>query len=268
MEGQCFAFQVLPVIIYFSTCLNVLHYLGWLEAVITRVALLIKLTLRVTGVEALCAAGNIFVGQGEAPIYIRSFLASMTKSEIHAVMVTGFATISCDVMAAYVTQGISPVHLITATVMNAPASLAVSKILYPELGRSKVCRQQEKLQVTQVYTNIMEAAIGGAASVVSLVASITAHLITWVSVLYFINHVIAWLGNIVCYNGLDFEMICGTLLQPLVYLMGVEWEDAALVAQLFVIKTCINEFVAYERLATMIKTRTHCLDGPKLKVCF
>ncbi|XP_059177521.1 sodium/nucleoside cotransporter 1-like isoform X2 [Physella acuta] len=226
MEGQCFAFQVLPVIIYFSTCLNVLHYLGWLEAVITRVALLIKLTLRVTGVEALCAAGNIFVGQ------------------------------------------ISPVHLITATVMNAPASLAVSKILYPELGRSKVCRQQEKLQVTQVYTNIMEAAIGGAASVVSLVASITAHLITWVSVLYFINHVIAWLGNIVCYNGLDFEMICGTLLQPLVYLMGVEWEDAALVAQLFVIKTCINEFVAYERLATMIKTRTHCLDGPKLKVCF
>ncbi|KAH9500976.1 hypothetical protein Btru_069385 [Bulinus truncatus] len=256
-----FAFKVLPVIIFFSTVITILYYLGVMQVVIEKIAMFMKFTVGTTGAESLCAAGNIFVGCTEAPIMIRPFLAEMTNSELHAVMVSGFATIAGGVMAAYIMNGVPAAYLITASVMNAPASLAVSKVIYPELGRSRIGKIKTMMNEQQQYNNLLHAAASGASAGISLVANIAANLIAFVSLLYIANGVVSWFGAFVCLPDLTFELICGYILQPLVFTMGVQWQDAGHIAQLIGIKTFINEFVAYNKLSDMMKTRSLCGHG-------
>ncbi|KAK0042118.1 sodium/nucleoside cotransporter 2 [Biomphalaria pfeifferi] len=261
-----FAFQVLPVIVFFSTIITLLYYLGIMQVIIEKIAWFMKFTVGTTGAESLCAAGNIFVGATEAPIMIRPFLADMTNSELHAVMVGGFATIAGGVMAAYIMNGVPAAYLITASVMNAPASLAVSKVIHPELSKSKIASIRSIMQEKQPYNNLLHAAASGASAAISLVANIAANLIAFVSLLYIANAVVSWFGSFVCLPELNFEMICGYVLRPLVFTMGVEWQDTGHVAELIGIKTFINEFVAYSKLADMIKSRQQCLQGEVLSV--
>uniref|UniRef100_A0A0B7A104 Concentrative nucleoside transporter C-terminal domain-containing protein n=1 Tax=Arion vulgaris TaxID=1028688 RepID=A0A0B7A104_9EUPU len=197
---------------------------------------------------------------------IRPFLAIMTLSELHAVMVGGFATIAGAVLAAYIIKGVSATHLITASVMNAPTGLAVSKLLYPELGRSKIARMKEVIEEKQPFNNLIEAAAAGASASISLVANVGANLLAFVALLYLANGILSWFGAFVCFPELSFEVICSYALMPLTYIMGVEWKDAGAVAELIGIKTFLNEFVAYDRLSAMMKNRINCGSGPTLSV--
>ncbi|PVD30723.1 hypothetical protein C0Q70_09998 [Pomacea canaliculata] len=253
-----FVMQVLPVVMFFSCVITMLYHLGIMQAIIGKIALVMRCTLGTTAAESLCAAGNIFVGQTEAPIMIRPFLSLMTKSELHAVMVGGFATIAGGVLAAYIKFGIPAEHLLCASVMNAPCSLAVSKLLYPETEKSKISNVNAVVKTKGKYSNLLEAAAAGASQSIALVANIAANLIAFIALLAFANAVIAWLGGFVCLPDLSFEKICHYLLMPLVYLMGVRWEDAGQVAELIAVKTFLNEFVAYEKLSVFIKARNEC----------
>lgn len=257
-SDHIFAMQVLPVVVFFSCVITVLYHLGIMECVISKIAFVMKLTLGTTAAESLCAAGNIFVGQTEAPILIRPFLGLMTKSELHAVMVGGFATIAGGVLVAYIKFGIPPEHLLCASVMNAPCSLAVSKLLCPETEKSKITNTNALVDNKQKYRNLLEAAAAGASQSITLVANIAANLIAFLALLAFVNATIAWFGSFICIPNLSFEKICHYLLMPVVYLMGVRWEDAGVVAELVALKTFLNEFVAYEKLSGFINNRITC----------
>ncbi|RUS70132.1 hypothetical protein EGW08_022103 [Elysia chlorotica] len=150
--------------------------------------------------------------------------------------------------------------------MNAPTALAVSKLLYPELGHSKLEKLKETIKEKQPYNNVIEAAAAGASSAISLVANVAANLIAFVALLYFFNSIVAWFGAFVCLPNLSFEIICSYLFMPLAYLMGVEWKDAGIVAELIGIKTFLNEFIAYDKLSVFITNRIECLPGTVLSV--
>ncbi|XP_067649250.1 uncharacterized transporter HI_0519-like [Haliotis asinina] len=258
-----FAMKVLPVIVFFSCFISILYYLGIMQFVIGNIAFVMRTLLGTTAAESLCAAGNIFVGQTEAPILIRPYLTLMTRSELHAVMVGGFATIAGGVLAAYVSFGVPAEHLLCASVMNAPCALAVSKLLYPETEKSKLedIDEVEEEEDENKPRNFLEAAAAGASSSICLVANIAANLIAFLALLAFINAVLSWFGGFVCFPQLSFEKICSYVFMPVAYLMGVEWNDAGVVGELVGIKTFLNEFVAYKELAKFISNREDCKDG-------
>ncbi|XP_046373166.2 solute carrier family 28 member 3-like isoform X2 [Haliotis rufescens] len=258
-----FAMKVLPVIIFFSCFISILYYLGTMQFIIGNIAFVMKSLLGTTAAESLCAAGNIFVGQTEAPILIRPYLNVMTRSELHAVMVGGFATIAGSVLAAYVSFGVPAEHLLCASVMNAPCALAVSKLLHPETETSKLedIDDLEQEDNDNKPRNFLEAAAAGASTSICLVANITANLIAFLALLAFVNAVLSWFGAFVCFPQLSFEKICSYVFMPVAYLMGVEWKDAGVVGELVGIKTFLNEFVAYKELAKFITNREDCKDG-------
>uniref|UniRef100_A0A4X2K7I5 Solute carrier family 28 member 2 n=1 Tax=Vombatus ursinus TaxID=29139 RepID=A0A4X2K7I5_VOMUR len=220
-----FAFQALPIIVFFSCVMSVLYYLGLMQWVIVKIAWILQITLGTTATETLSVAGNIFVGMTEAPLLIRPYLPDMTSSEIHAVMTGGFATISGTVLGAYITFGIDPASLVSASVMAAP------------------------FQWNTLPGRLCEAASSGAADSIGLIANIAANLIAFLAVLAFINAVLSWLGEMVNIEGLSFQVICSYVLRPIVFMMGVNWEDCPMVAEMLGTKFFLNEFVAYERLS-------------------
>nr|XP_011439738.2 solute carrier family 28 member 3 [Crassostrea gigas]XP_034308981.1 solute carrier family 28 member 3 [Crassostrea gigas] len=253
-----FAMVVLPVIVFFSCAISVLYYVGAMQVVIGKIAWVMRVSLGTSAPESLCAAGNIFIGQTEAPIMIRPFLALMTKSELHAVMTGGFATIAGGVLAAYISFGVSAEHLLCASVMNAPAALAVSKLLYPETETSKLRKASDLGTDEKKERNILEAAAAGASSSIKLVANIAANLIAFLAMLEFVNAVLSWFGSFVGYPEFSFQMICSYVLMPLAYLMGVDWADCGIVGELIGIKTFLNEFLAYGELSTYLNNRKSC----------
>ncbi|NWH69585.1 S28A2 protein, partial [Piaya cayana] len=252
---EVFAFQTLPIVIFFSCVMSILYYLGAMQWVIIKISWLLQVSLGTTPTETLSVAGNIFVGQTEAPLLIRPYLADMTRSEIHAVMTGGFATIAGSVMGAYISFGIDAASLIAASVMAAPCALAMSKLVYPEVEESKFKGKASIHLSRGEERNILEAASNGAAASIGLVANIAANLIAYLAVLEFINAALRWFGEMVDIEGLSFQVICSYVLMPLAFLMGADWADSPLVAELLGIKIFLNEFVAYEQLATYKKNR-------------
>uniref|UniRef100_A0A6J0UJ95 Sodium/nucleoside cotransporter n=1 Tax=Pogona vitticeps TaxID=103695 RepID=A0A6J0UJ95_9SAUR len=253
-----FAFQALPIIVFFSSVMSILYYLRVMEFIILKMSWLLQITMGTAPTETLSVVGNIFVGMTEAPLLIRPYLKDMTRSEVHAVMTGGFATIAGSVMGAYISFGIEASFLIAASVMAAPCALAVSKLVYPEVEESKF-RSREGVKIPYgEEKNILEAASNGAAVSVGLVANIAANLIAFLAVLAFINASLAWLGGLVNLPELSFELICSYVLVPLAFLLGASWEDAPLVAELLGTKLFLNEFVAYQQLSTYKQRR---LDG-------
>uniref|UniRef100_A0A8C6QUF7 Sodium/nucleoside cotransporter n=1 Tax=Nannospalax galili TaxID=1026970 RepID=A0A8C6QUF7_NANGA len=244
-----FAFQVLPIIVFFSCVMSVLYYLGLMQWVILKIAWLMQVTMGTSATETLSVAGNIFVSQTEAPLLIRPYLADMTLSEVHVVMTGGYATIAGSLLGAYIAFGIDAASLIAASVMAAPCALALSKLVYPEVEESKF-RSEEGVKLTYGDAqNLVEAASAGAAISVRVVANIAANLIAFLAVLAFINAALSWLGDMVNIQGLSFQLICSYILRPVAFLMGVAWEDSPVVAELLGIKLFLNEFVAYQELS-------------------
>ncbi|XP_071941628.1 solute carrier family 28 member 3-like [Antedon mediterranea] len=253
-----FAFSVLPVVIYFSSVISVLYYLGVMQVIISKVAWLMQNTMKTSASESLNAAGNIFVGMTEAPLLIRPFIKEMTLSELHAIMTGGFATIAGSVLGAYISFGIDATHLISASVMSAPAALAMAKLFWPETEESKTANADQVDIPKGEERNMIEAASFGAATAVSLVANIAANLIAFLAILACCNAILTWFGGLVGIEDppLTFELICSYVFMPVAFIMGVEWNDCRLVAELIGIKTFINEFVAYERLGEIIEAGT------------
>ncbi|XP_058592451.1 sodium/nucleoside cotransporter 1 isoform X2 [Neofelis nebulosa] len=241
--------QVLPIVIFFSCVMSVLYYVGLMQWVIQKISWLMQATMGTMATETLSVAGNIFVSQTEAPLLIRPYLADMTRSEIHAVMTGGYATIAGSLLGAYISFGIDAASLIAASVMAAPCALALSKLVYPEVEESKF-RSLEGVKLTGGDAqNLLEAASSGAAVSVKLVANIGANLIAFLALLAFVNAALSWLGAMVGVQELSFQLICSYVLRPVAFLMGVTWEDCPVVAELLGIKLFLNEFVAYQGLS-------------------
>ncbi|XP_056425279.1 sodium/nucleoside cotransporter 2 [Hyla sarda] len=255
-----FAFQALPIVVFFSCVMSILYYVGLMQYVILKISWLMQVTMGTTATETLSVAGNIFVGQTEAPLLIRPYLPHMTKSEIHAVMTGGFGTIAGSVMGAYISFGIDPSSLIAASVMAAPCALALSKLVYPETEESKFKNEDGvKIEKGEERT-ILEAASNGAAASVGLVANIAANLIAFMALLEFINSAFSWLGGMVNYPQLTLQLILSYIFMPVAFMMGVEWDEAGPVGEMLGTKIILNEFVAYRMLADYKDNRLQGLE--------
>ncbi len=254
--GAFFAFSVLPTIIFFSALMSVLYYLGVMQWIVKGLAWGMQKTLGTSGAETLSASGNIFLGQTEAPLLIKPFVGRMTQSELMTVMVGGFATVAGGVLAAYVGMlaGILPgiaAHLLAASVMNAPAGLYLAKILRPE---TEVPVTQGSLSFGEESGivkdgSVIEAAANGASQGVQLAINVAAMLMAFVALVAMLNAGLGWVGGLVGVENLSLQLILGTILRPLAWVMGVPWQDTAYVGGLIGLKTSLNEFVAYAQFA-------------------
>ncbi|CAG13118.1 unnamed protein product [Tetraodon nigroviridis] len=253
--NNIFAFQALPIVVFFSSIMSILYYLGIMQWVILKISWLMQITMGTSPTETLSVAGNIFVGQTEAPLLIRPYLRDMTKSEIHAVMTGGFATIAGSVMGAFISFGIDASSLIAASVMAAPCALAISKLSYPETEESPFKSEKSVKVACGDEQNILEAASSGASASIGLVANIAANLIAFLAILGFINQAFSWLGGMVGYPSLTFQLICSYVFMPVAFMMGIPYEESFTVAELIGTKLFLNEFVAYEKLAKLKSNR-------------
>lgn len=251
--GAFFAFNVLPTIIFFSSLMAVLYHLGIMQRAVKGVAWVMQRTMRTSGAETLTAAGNIFVGQTEAPLLVRPFVERMTVSELMAVMTAGFATVAGGVMAAYVGMLVGAFpdiagHLMAASVMSAPAALVAAKLMLPETGEPETAGTLD-VRVERRDVNVIDAAARGASEGLFLSLNVGAMLIAFIAFIYLFNALLGWTGGLVGIESLTLERLLGWLLAPLAWVMGVPWEDASLVGSLMGVKTVLNEFYAYLQLA-------------------
>ena len=270
--GFIFAFRVLPTIIFFSAFISLMYYLGVVQFVIKLIAGFMRKTMKTSGSETLCGAANIFVGQTEAPLLIKPYLAGLTYSEICAMMVAGFATISGGVLAAYVGMGISAEHLIIGSVMAAPGALALAKLSVPETEHSATAGDTP-LPSVEAGDNALDAVSRGTSDGLGLAINVAAMLIAFISLIAVLNWILGgadalidgkWLGGAQIPVGAGFEYsgfvpgslrtILGYLFYPVAILMGVPRADAINVADLVGTKICLNEFVGYFQLAELMKT--------------
>ena len=254
--GAQFAFSVLPTIIFFSSLMALAYYLGLMQKLVMAVAWLMQRTLRTSGAETVSAAGNIFVGQTEAPLLIRPFVKDMTHSELNTVMTGGFATVAGGVMAAYVAMlsGHFPLiagHLLAASIMAAPAGVVISKILMPETEEPKT-RGSLDLDIEQPYENVIDAAAGGAGDGLKLALNVGAMLLAFLALIAMFNGLLGWLTGLAGIDGITLERIFGWIFAPVAWLIGVPAVDAVDIGSLFGIKMVANEFVAFQTLADSV----------------
>ncbi|XP_068596015.1 sodium/nucleoside cotransporter 1 [Brachionichthys hirsutus] len=258
--ADIFAFQALPIVVFFSSVMSILYFLGIMQWLILKISWVMQITMGTSPTETLSVAGNIFVGQTEAPLLIRPYLKDMTKSEIHAVLTGGFATIAGSVMGAFISFGIDASSLISASVMAAPCALAISKLSYPETEDSPF-KSKKNIEIScGEERNILEAASSGASASIGLVANIAANLIAFLAILGFINSALSWLGSMVGYPEITFQLICSYVFMPVAFMMGVPYPESFTVAELIGTKLFLNEFVAYEKLSEMKLNRLNGLD--------
>ena len=248
-----FAFSVLPTIIFFSSLMTVLYYLGIMQKVVKAIAWVMQKTLGTSGAETLSAAGNIFMGQTEAPLLIKPFVNTMTRSELTTVMVGGFATVAGGVLAAYVgfLQGYFPniaAHLLAASVMNMPAGIVISKILVPEVGEPET-KGSLHLHVEKNETGVIDAAASGAGQGLQLALNVGAMLLAFIALVAMIDFGLGWFGGMFGQSQWSLQYLLGLALRPLVWLMGVPWQDAGAVGGLVGVKIGLNEFFAYIQFA-------------------
>lgn len=248
--GTIFAIHVLPTIIFFASLMAILYHLGVMQILVRGFAWVMSRTMKTSGSESLSAASNIFVGQTEAPFVVKPFLGKMTNSEIMAVMTGGFATVAGGVMAAYVRFGVDAGHLIAASVMSAPAALVMAKLIIPETEESQTGKSVN-LDIEKNYSNVLDAAAGGATDGLKLAVNVAAMLIAFIAIIAMINAGLGWAGGLFGVENLSLKLIFSYLFAPLAFLMGVPWEDVLNVGYLLGTKISINEFIAYIDLARM-----------------
>jgi CNT family concentrative nucleoside transporter len=255
--GAYFAFNVLPTIIFFSSLMTLLYHLGVMEWIVKAFGWVMMKTMRISGAESLSTAGNIFLGQTEAPLLVKPFIHTMTKSELHCVMVGGFGTVAGGVLAAYVGFLVSYFpdiagHLISASVMSAPACIAISKLMYPETEEA-VTRGKLGIELEKLDANPIDAAARGASEGLSLALNVGAMLLAFIALLALINGLLGWFVGLFGVQNFSIQMVLGWIGAPMAWLMGVPWQDAPAIGTLIGEKTALNEFVAYLHLGTMLQ---------------
>lgn len=237
------AFSVLPTIIFFSSIVAVCFYLGIIQKILGIFSWLMKRVMNISGAESLAAAANVFVGGVEAAILIKPYLKSLTRSEVMALMTGGMATVAGGVMAAYVDLGIDAGHLLAASIMSAPASLVLAKIMVPETGTPQTMGAI-KVSFQPEDENVLDAACRGAFEGLKLVATIAAMLIAFVALAAMLNGFLSLFPN-VAGEPLTFERILGWIFMPLAFFTGASWSDCATLGTLLGKKMFLNEFLAY-----------------------
>ena len=265
--GYVFLFQVLPTIIFFSALTSVLFYLGIIQKIVKLLAWSLSKLLNISGAESLSVAGNIFLGQTEAPLMIKAYLEKMTKSEILLVMIGGMATVAGGVLAAYIgfLGGEDEVmklyyakHLLTASVMAAPGAIVISKILYPQV---EAINKNVTVSQDKIGSNLLDAIANGTTEGLKLAANVGAMLLVFIAFIAMINfgfekigdlsNLNNWISSNTTYQFLSIEFILGYTLSPLMWIIGVAKDDMALMGQLLGIKLAASEFIGYMQLSEL-----------------
>lgn len=275
--GFQFAFKVLPTIVFFGGFMAILYHLGVMQKVIETLSRFMRWTIGTSGAETLSCSANVFVGQTEAPLLIKPFLAGMTNSELLTIMVGGFATIAGGVLAGYISFGVPAGHLIAASVMSAPAALVVGKIIFPETEHSETAGDVELPKISS-SDNVIEAATNGITDGLKLAVNVGAMLLGFIALISVVDLLLNWsdgwidgrwlggehydylaqglspaVGEFKGFFPGSLQTLFGTLLRPLAWLMGVPWSDAAAVGNLLGVKLSLNEFVAYGTLGSYLQ---------------
>ncbi|RVE68131.1 hypothetical protein OJAV_G00088670 [Oryzias javanicus] len=250
-----FAFRVMPILVFRSAVFSILFYVGFMPWLVRKIGFVMQVTMGTSPTESMVAAGSIFLGLTDLPLLIRPYVSELTVSEIHAVMTGGFASISGTILGAFISLGIDAKHLLTASLMSAPASLAIAKIFWPEKHKTVFISNQDLKLMNGESKNLIEAASQGASRTVSLVGNIITNIIAFLALMAFFDGALSWLGGLFDYPQLSFSLVCSYVFMPLSFMMGVSWEDSFLVAELIGLKTFLNEFVAHRRLREFIKRR-------------
>lgn len=265
--GFLFAFQVLPTIIFFSSLMSVLYHMGIMQRVVQGMAWVMAKLMNVSGAESISVAANVFIGQTEAPLVVRPYVSSMTSSELLTLMIGGMATIAGGVLAAYVSllgggdpaqQLLYAKHLLSASIMAAPATMVISKILVPETQESKTMGMVS-LKIERTSSNIIDAAATGAADGLKLALNVAGMLLAFIALISMLNWILEsvftdLIGLTIAGQPVTMEILLGYLLSPIAYVIGVPWSDSVTVGSLIGQKIVINEFVAYLKLSSIIPT--------------
>jgi len=265
--GFIFVFQILPTIIFFSALTSLLFYLGVIQVIVKGLAWILTKLLQISGAEGLSVAGNIFLGQTEAPLMIKAYLEKMNKSEILLVMIGGMATVAGGVLAAYIgfLGGDDPAlrlvyakHLLAASVMAAPGAIVISKILYPQ---TEDFSSDIEITKDKAGSNVLDAIANGTTEGLKLAVNVGAMLLVFVAMIAMINgilgrigsitHLNEWIANNTMYENLSLETILGAIFAPLMWLIGVAKQDIMMMGQLLGIKLAASEFVGYIQLAEL-----------------
>jgi CNT family concentrative nucleoside transporter len=260
--GFVFAFRALPVIVFFASLMALLFHIGVMQRVIWVLAWVLRRTMGVTGAEALAMAANVFVGQTEAPLMVKPLLERMTRAQLMTLMVGGFATIAGSVLAAYVTmlgggdeasRILFAKHLITASVLSAPAALVMARILVPETETPPAETKTElRAAEGERHANALDAAAVGATDGLRLAMNVAAMLVAFVSIVALVNWPLKELSD----GALSVQIILGTVFSPLAYVMGVPMEEIGLVGRLMGEKVVVTEYIAYQSLSGMVQEGT------------
>lgn len=264
-QGFIFAIHAMSVVIFFASLMAVLFHIGLMQRLIAVLAWMLRAALGVTGTEALAMAANVFVGQTEAPLCVKPYIERMTRSQIMTLMVGGFATIAGSVLAAYVgmlggedeaSRELFIRHLLTASVMSAPAAFVMAKVIVPETEAPFDEGLQQASEPSK-HVNALDAAASGASDGMRLALNIVAMLIAFVAMVALINQPLGWLGSLFDqdladgsgWQTLSLQTIFGTVFMPLAWVMGVEWVDCSLFGTLLGEKLVVTEFIAYQHLS-------------------
>jgi CNT family concentrative nucleoside transporter len=250
--GVILAFQVLPIIIFTASLFSVLYYLGVMQLFVRGMALLMRRVMKTSGAETTSVAASIFMGNTEAPLTIRPFLADLTESELFTVLVSGMAHIAGSVMAAYVLLAhVEFRHLLTAVIMTCPATLMLAKILIPETEKP-VTAGNVTIEIEKPGVNIIDAAARGASDGVMLALNVGGMLIAFISLVAMVNGILGWASP-----GLSMQSILGHIFAPVAWLLGVAWNDCATIGNLMGTRMVLNEFVAYSELGKLTTLDPH-----------
>ncbi|MBS1858379.1 MAG: NupC/NupG family nucleoside CNT transporter [Acidobacteria bacterium] len=251
--GVLFAFQVLPIVIFIASFFSILYYLGVMQWVVRWMAVAMQKVMGVSGAESLNVAASIFMGQTEAPLTIKPFIAGMTESELFTIMTSGMAHVSGAVMAAYVkVAGVSITHLLTAVIMTAPATIMLAKIFIPETEKPATAGKVE-IKVEKTAVNVIDAAAQGAGDGLHLALNIGGMLIAFLALIAMANGILGYLHGLPMLGWLpaSLEKLFGIVFAPVAFLLGVPWKDAAAIGDLLGTRLVLNEFVAFLKLGPM-----------------
>jgi CNT family concentrative nucleoside transporter len=259
--GGYFAFYVLPTIVFFCALTALFYYSGVMQKIIQGIAWVMQRSMGTSGAETLAAATNIFVGQTEAPLMVKPFLARATNSELMAIMTAGFANIASGVLAAYAAMlgGFFPDaagHLLAASLLSAPSSLVVAKLIFPETTVPET-EGTVKITIDRTDVNAVDALTRGSLEGLQLALNVGAVLIVFIAVIALLNALIGWVGHFFGVPTLSFQQILGWIATPFAWLTGMPWHDALQIGPLLGLKTAVNEFVAYLQMSQTLATNPH-----------
>jgi CNT family concentrative nucleoside transporter len=252
--GVLFAFQVLPIIIFIASFFSILYYLGIMQWVVKGMAIVMQRVMGASGAESLNVAASIFMGQTEAPLTIRPFLAGLTQSELFTIMASGMAHVSGSVMAAYVMIAhVEIKHLLTAVIMTAPATIMLAKIFFPEVEKPATAGRVE-VKIENTAVNIIDAAGQGAGDGLHLALNVAAMLIAFLALIAMVNGILGGIHSAVSWFPASLQQIFGFVFAPVAWLLGVSWKDAAAIGNLLGTRLVLNEFVAFIDLGKIRET--------------